>query len=81
MKKHDGGPAFPVQLNYERDGDTVSVMSHDGMSLRAYAAVVAMKGLLSGLADGKYWQSDLAAESVNYADALIAELEKEDDDD
>lgn len=77
MTKDTSGPAFPV-----------TDPCHDkGLSIRQYAAIKAMAGLLSdgvimshltGYAQHqkKPLQEIVAGEAVNYADALLAELEK-----
>ena len=74
MKKNDGGPAFPNK------GDGYGpTHNYDGMTLRQYYAGQALAGLLSdtGLlrADGR----DVSSLAVAVADALIADLEKEND--
>ena len=65
----DGGPAFPAFL-------PEGVASYNpGMSLREYAAVAALKGLLaSGPHDCD--EHGLAHDAVIHADALLAALAK-----
>lgn len=77
MTKDTSGPAFPV----------TDQCHEKGMTLRQYAAIKAMAGLLS---DGEvmshltaYAQQQkkplheiVAGAAVNYAEALLAELEK-----
>lgn len=86
---NDGGPAFPSQeLNHDRS----PYYLNQGMSLRAYAAIAAMQGMMSTPDDQRYgdradqalsveqWQdwcvSGLVEHAVRTADALIAELAK-----
>lgn len=78
MSKDISGPAFPTDAVYE---------GQKGMTLRQYAAIKAMEGLLS---DGevmghltaysqqqkKPLQEIVAVAAVNYDDALLAEMEK-----
>ena len=64
MTKDTSGPAFPV-----------TDPCHDkGLTIRQYAAIKAMQGLLAecGGADVQY----VAMRAVKAADALLAELEK-----
>jgi len=78
MSKDTSGPAFPV-----------TDPCHDkGMTLRQYAAIKAMQGLLAnnggpmqanamcGWSLCNCTENDVAAMSVRLADALLAELEK-----
>ena len=70
--KNTSGPAFPVQYSNESDGPTI--MPTTGMTIRQYAAIKAMQGLLAkhGYIDAEY----IARGAVKAADALLAELEK-----
>lgn len=71
MSKDTSGPAFPVQYSNESDGPTI--MPTTGMTMRQYAAIKAMQGLLAdGMDDSEY----VAMRAVKAADALLAELEK-----
>lgn len=63
-KPNDGGAAFPTPGREQH-----------GMTLRQYAAGLAMQGMLAEDAGAYTWES-LAVASVKAADALIAELEK-----
>lgn len=89
---NDGGPAYPFAYKVPRpapaDGK-FHIMEWDdcvnpGMSLRAYAAVAAMYGILSGTSAMDQTDSvqslppeDVTAEQAcRYADALIVELQK-----
>lgn len=86
MSKDTSGPAFPVSSDDERSiGETG--WGALGLSIRQYAAIKAMAGLLSnGNVIGhltayaqqqkKPLQEIVASAAVNYADALLAELEK-----
>ena len=67
----DGGPAFPGSIHYP--GDQPRTLYTHGMSLRAYVATEAMGALVRhpGLDPKK-----LARCAAEYADALIAELER-----
>lgn len=69
MTKDTSPPAFPNDATW-----------YSGMTLRQYAAIKAMQGLLaSDAAFGAYYQGSshaIAEKAVEVADALIAELEK-----
>lgn len=85
----DGGPAFPGWSREDHDGGTVQVWA-DGMSLRAYIATAALRGMLGtcvedgalGPVDANYTPKGqsvtigqaFAQQSVAFADCLIAEL-------
>ena len=69
-KPNDGGPAFPQGY---LDGPEVDP---SGMSLRAWFAGMAMQGLITN-PDTVSEVEIVAKFSIQYADALIAELEKE----
>jgi len=79
----DGGPAFPIPEQRGQQYDPVRceweqgwVPPQPGMSLRAWLAGLAMNGLLSdpGVTEG---YEKLTKISVQFADALIAELDKD----
>lgn len=74
-----GGAAFPRRPWERRNEDGVLLEADygtDGMTLRDYFAAVALQGLLaSGPHDCKV--SDLVTEAADYADALIAERNRE----
>ena len=86
MTKDTSGPAFPVQYSNESDGPTI--MPTTGITIRQYAAIKAMQGLLAnnggpmqanamcGWSLCHCTENDVAAMSVRLADALRAELEK-----
>ena len=67
--KPDGGPAFPFEYNIRNEDDRIA---HTGMSLRQWYAGMAMQGLL---ANGK--NGDISGWAFIYADAMIAEEEKQ----
>jgi hypothetical protein len=77
----DGGRAFPLQfvtISSDRCGTERRYHRTPGMSLRAYAAVAAMEGMLqTGAGEGWPDQVVTANRAASYADALIAELKKE----
>lgn len=66
MTKDTSGPAFPRTAGNHHRGDA-------GMTLRQYAAIKAMQGLL---ADGMDCPEYVAMRAVKAADALLADLEK-----
>jgi len=84
MTKDTSGPAFPtsVENRSSKDlqgfaGDVVGAgtrSDYKGLSIRQYAAIKAMQGLLAecGGEDVQY----VAMRAVKAADALLAELEK-----
>lgn len=70
----NGGPAFPCADYTTEHGDMVIPTTvQGGMSLRAYAAVAAMQGMLASKMAFPAKASVIEA-SVNYADALLAKL-------
>lgn len=83
MSKDTSGPAFPVN-------ESDKYYPAPGMSLRQYAAIKAMQGLLAnnggpmqanamcGWSLCNCTENDVAALSVKLADALLAELVKGD---
>jgi len=79
---NDGGPAFPVADSHHANGQVQ--YGTNGMSLRAYIATAVSPAFLampgpSDLAkyNGEQIREITATASVLYADALIAELNKE----
>jgi hypothetical protein len=68
--------AFPIiGHNYIREGQKFSVTPHGGLTKREYFAALAMQGLLSQRAE--YTSFVIAADdAVDFADALLAALEK-----
>ena len=70
MKK-DGGPAFPSH-------GSMGEVAQQGMSLRDHFAAVALQGMMAG-----QWKGDppirttISAECYKWADAMLAEREKE----
>lgn len=84
MPQSDGGPAFPRSASHISDAD-LPLMTADngspGMSLRDYAAIMAMQGILASLTPEITLRTDdakraLAADCYALADAMIAEREK-----
>lgn len=87
----DGGPAFPTHttktIEFQsllKGGNTHQTVPHTlpGMSLRAYLAGRAMQGILANQQPSSDWAHPVAIENnvltaLLYADALLAELEKE----
>ena len=69
MSKNNGGPAFPVRT---------SSPAFYGMTLRDYFAAKAMQGMIArtgwGIEDDA---GDIAGEAYGYADAMLAEREKD----
>lgn len=71
-------PAFPISsegLKMREDGQWSDCF---GISKREYFAAMAMQGALASCTNADDWvtPSSVAAKSVEYADALLAELEK-----
>ena len=94
MKKNDGGPAFPSDdSHWDAKSRMVLNTRNLGMSLRAYIATKAMTSLLAdpsivsyydGFADGQQTGGAIpriAEHACTVADAMIAELEKEEEPD
>ena len=81
---HNGNePAHPSQYvdfseSAERGFNVVSNEAH-GLTKREYFAAMAMQGIVArnGIADSDGDRINLVAESVLYADALLAELDEE----
>ena len=78
MNRNDGGPAFPVDCNWQDGVPTSGVQTSSktgmatGMTLRDYFAAKAMAVLmpLPGLVE---WdKGDIAREAYYYADAMLA---------
>lgn len=67
--------AFPYTYDFYKNGQR-NVQVYTGMDIRTYLAGQAMQGILAGRKHSKD-ADDLAKESVQYADALIEELNKE----
>ena len=72
-------PAFPVK---HRENLEERLIGYQGFTKREYFAGLAMQGLLvsqdpgAAFCDGS-WTRVVAQKAVEYADALLAELEKE----
>lgn len=68
-------PAMPVN-QYKRSGDLeVSEPVSAGMTKREMMAMAAMQGLCAHSGDYHTF-ANMASDAVNYADALLAELER-----
>ena len=84
-KPTDGGPAFPhpeyEELIKNEKGQFTGALTYhpgsQGMSLRQYYAGLAMEGLLANGASMEFTAGEIAGNSREYADELIAELEEE----
>lgn len=77
---NDGGPAFPVDCNWQDGVPTSGVQTSSktgmatGMTLRDYFAAKAMQGLLGAGRDAQYGQSsvdDLSSAAYFIADAML----------
>ena len=81
-QKDDGRSAFPYQAIASGDELTGDLPGDPGMTLRQWYAGQAVVGLMAN-ANGRYennaWASNVASDAVTLADALIAELDKEDE--
>ena len=67
-------PAMPIEL----DGNgQYAPVAYTGLTKREMFAMAAMQGILSNPND-RYTYDQLAGHAVNYADALLAELEVND---
>jgi hypothetical protein len=75
-KAKELGETLVNAVTIENEDGTIAV---HGLNLREYFAGLAMQGLLDdyGVCDSDTWQDKLAAQSVKAADALLAELNKE----
>ena len=69
-------PAFPCELLFLGNSGE-QVMNFHGLTKREYFAGLAMQALLDHSWDQRKMDLDCAARAVKYADALLAELEKE----
>ena len=75
----DGGPAFPTtQAAISAQGGEITI-DDPGMSLRAWLAGQALSGMMvEQLGNTKVgWQQEVAWAACSVADAVIAELERE----
>ena len=80
MKGHfDGGPAFPViETVREKDGAgfTLRSIQHQGLSLRAYAAIAALPEVIR-LGESTFRnENDAARIALDYAAALLEALDE-----
>jgi hypothetical protein len=73
--KPDGGPAFPFEYDIRNEGNRVP---HIGMSLRQwYAGMVASAFFANPRVRATTTDADIAAALFKFADAMIAEGNKE----
>lgn len=80
-KPKDGGPAFPgsstMKLVQNAGEETSHIeFKHGGMSLRDYFAGQALAGILATSDKNLRSHNFYEKEAVGFADALLAELEK-----
>ena len=77
---NDGGPAFPVtetareerRLRYDH---SIRDIQHQGLSLRAYAAIAALPEVIRLGASTFRNENDAARIALDYADALLEALD------
>lgn len=85
MSNNNGGPAFPIKVEWAQDSigfdgeeckrNTTSYYS--GMTLRDYFAAKAMQGILANSEANRSWtDDDVAKFAYRQADAMIAERNK-----
>lgn len=72
---NDGGPAYPSKEVIPADptgtvGDTI--IHHQGLSLRAYAAIAALP---QAIQEGWMTPKETAQSAISYADALLEALD------
>ncbi|HHH1886666.1 TPA: hypothetical protein ACPY56_004177 [Yersinia enterocolitica] len=77
VDKETGGPAFPQSGFSGLSGDTYvsKQCGGEGISTRDYFAAKYMQGV-SAKSDSLYYQADLAKESYEMADAMLAARSK-----
>ena len=73
----DGGPAFPVRetvrdKSWNDKGYRLRDIQHQGVSLRAYAAIAALP---QAMQEGRMTPKEAAQSALEYADALLEELD------
>jgi hypothetical protein len=84
LPRRNGGPAFPVE-HFAYISETERIVPSAGMSLRAAIALAALPGLIQrGLIlryseTNKEAAQELARSACTIADAVLAELEREDE--
>lgn len=78
---NNGGPAFPINYQFERNDGSTEIQRWEGISLRDYFAAKAMQGLLASpfyskkFIEGNGWR-DVSECAYKTADAMIAERSK-----
>lgn len=70
MINENGGPAFPVDLSYEKNGEAHRFVA-DGMTLRDYFAAKAMQSCLSGKDRDEFTANEWATFAYDMADAML----------
>jgi len=79
MKTNGNDPANPtIGWELTAHGDPVVITDQYGLTKREYFAAMAMQGLLTSTKYILYPITQVAKDAVNYADALIKELNKDD---
>lgn len=76
--KNSDMPAMPVNTFIQSGDTSQSTSEFSGLSKREIMAMHAMQGLLSSESAKSWYEKheDCAEAAVNYADALLKELEK-----
>lgn len=75
-RKPDGGPAFPKPSYRVNDGEVE--WGQDGMSLSDWFAAQAIMGFIAARKDTGWGSpADLAKRAYEFADAMIAERDKQ----
>lgn len=77
--KYKSKPAFPLLVNRVWNGHVVPDFYAEGMTLREYYAGLAMQGMLCGDIHITKDFDFIIKKSIEYADTLIAELEKKEE--
>jgi len=79
MKTNGNDPANPtIGWELTAHGDPVVITDQYGLTKREYFAAMAIQGLLTSTKYILYPITQVAKDAVNYADALIKELNKDD---
>lgn len=78
-KTKDGGPAFPLPVEDDRDCFSMANSGYGGMSLRDYFAAKAMQGQLAYGKCNDMSTDGVAAFAYAYADAMLAARSRNDD--
>ena len=70
-------PAFPDLTRIESDGNDFTALCRGGLTIREHFAGLAMQGLLACMNTDTAPSTTIATWAVDHADALLAELAKE----